>query len=230
MDVVGADRRAPSGAVVVLGVNTDDLGDHRPGQKAAAGSGRRVPARRGRVRQGRRTTSVAPFRAAHVGQAGGGVPRQPHPVRHGGDRGAARSHRPGRSGAAPPGSASGSGPSLRRHGATGSRTGRHPHGARPARGGRGRRASPPATDTSRSTSRGSGAATSTTEPTGCRAVRWKVCHDCSVIGFTPGRPSPTCCAMNVTRAGGPTPSCWRSRAVASRWPPRLPERSTSNST
>lgn len=31
------------GATVVLGVNTDDLGDHRPGQQAAAGAGARFP-------------------------------------------------------------------------------------------------------------------------------------------------------------------------------------------
>jgi uncharacterized protein len=34
---------AAAGAVVVLGVNVDDLGDHRPGQEAAAGRGARFP-------------------------------------------------------------------------------------------------------------------------------------------------------------------------------------------
>ena len=34
---------APAGATVVLGVNTDDLGDYRPGQAAAAASGARFP-------------------------------------------------------------------------------------------------------------------------------------------------------------------------------------------
>ena len=33
----------PSGATVVLGVNLDDLGDHRPGQRAAAAAGRVFP-------------------------------------------------------------------------------------------------------------------------------------------------------------------------------------------
>ena len=33
----------PLGATVVLGVNVDDLGDHRPGQKAAAARGARFP-------------------------------------------------------------------------------------------------------------------------------------------------------------------------------------------
>lgn len=34
---------AAEGATVVLGVNTDDLGDHRPGQRAAAEAGARFP-------------------------------------------------------------------------------------------------------------------------------------------------------------------------------------------
>ncbi|MDA8075719.1 MAG: ATP-dependent sacrificial sulfur transferase LarE [Actinomycetota bacterium] len=34
---------ASAGAIVVLGVNTDDLGDYRPGQAAAAASGARFP-------------------------------------------------------------------------------------------------------------------------------------------------------------------------------------------
>lgn len=34
---------AAEGAAVVLGVNTDDLGDHRPGQRAAAEAGARFP-------------------------------------------------------------------------------------------------------------------------------------------------------------------------------------------
>ena len=37
---------------MVLGVNLDDLGDHRPGQRAAPDAGRRVPARRRRLHQG----------------------------------------------------------------------------------------------------------------------------------------------------------------------------------
>ena len=45
---------------------------------------RRVPARRRRVHQGRRARGVAAARAAHVGQAGGGLPGQPRPVRDGG--------------------------------------------------------------------------------------------------------------------------------------------------
>jgi uncharacterized protein len=42
MDVVGP-VAAESGATVILGVNLDDLGDHRPGQRAAAEAGARFP-------------------------------------------------------------------------------------------------------------------------------------------------------------------------------------------
>jgi uncharacterized protein len=42
MDVLGPLARAES-ATVVLGVNLDDLGDHRPGQEAAASRGARFP-------------------------------------------------------------------------------------------------------------------------------------------------------------------------------------------
>ena len=42
MDVVGPIARA-EGATVVLGVNLDDLGDHRPGQRAAAEAGAEFP-------------------------------------------------------------------------------------------------------------------------------------------------------------------------------------------
>jgi len=42
MDVVGPVAQS-AGATVVLGVNVDDLGDHRPGQQAAAERGARFP-------------------------------------------------------------------------------------------------------------------------------------------------------------------------------------------
>jgi uncharacterized protein len=42
MDVVGP-MAAAEGATIVLGVNLDDLGDHRPGQKAADERGARFP-------------------------------------------------------------------------------------------------------------------------------------------------------------------------------------------
>ena len=44
MDVAGAIAAAlPEGATIVLGVNCDDLGEHRPGQRAAAERGARFP-------------------------------------------------------------------------------------------------------------------------------------------------------------------------------------------
>lgn len=42
MDVLGP-RAATEGATVILGVNIDDLGDHRPGQEAAAEAGAAFP-------------------------------------------------------------------------------------------------------------------------------------------------------------------------------------------
>jgi pyridinium-3,5-biscarboxylic acid mononucleotide sulfurtransferase len=43
MDVLGPVADAAAGATVVLGVNRDDLGDHRPGQEAAADRGATFP-------------------------------------------------------------------------------------------------------------------------------------------------------------------------------------------
>jgi uncharacterized protein len=43
MDVLGPVADAAAGATVVLGVNVDDLGDHRPGQEAAAARGAAFP-------------------------------------------------------------------------------------------------------------------------------------------------------------------------------------------
>lgn len=43
MDALGPVANAAGSATVVLGVNVDDLGDHRPGQKAAAERGARFP-------------------------------------------------------------------------------------------------------------------------------------------------------------------------------------------
>ena len=153
----------PSGATVVLGVNLDDLGDHRPGQQAAAERGRGVPAGRGRASP--RPWCARPRRAprpAHLGQAGGRVP---------GLAGALR-HRRSRSTC----SAGSSGP-RRRCAALGfvELRVRHyddtgpPRGARrrpgrrrrPARRGRRRGAAAPATATSPSTSRACARATST---------------------------------------------------------------------
>ena len=99
----GRTARSPAdgehaGATVVLGVNLDDLGDHRPGQSAAAAAGRGVPARRRRVHQGRRAPVLARARPAHLGQAGGGVPRVPGAVRFARDRRRPQPRRAGRGG------------------------------------------------------------------------------------------------------------------------------------
>ena len=83
LDVLGP-VAAADGATVVLGVNVDDLGEHRPGQRAAAERGADVPAGRGRVHQGRRAGGVAAPRPAHVGQAGRRLPGLAHPLRDAG--------------------------------------------------------------------------------------------------------------------------------------------------
>ena len=99
--------RGRVGATVVLGVNVSDLGDHRPGPGRRRGGGRRLSAGRGGVHQGRHPALVAGPRPAHLGQAGGGVPRLPPALRHSGDARppAAPSRRPRRR-CAPSGSAS----------------------------------------------------------------------------------------------------------------------------
>ena len=89
----------PTAATVVLGVNLDDLGDHRPGQRAASERGRRVPAGRGRVHQGRR-----PCRSRSASACARGTSRRLRAsprgaLRHGGDgRGPAQPGRAGRGG------------------------------------------------------------------------------------------------------------------------------------
>ena len=83
------------GAVVVLGVNLDDLGDHRPGQVAAAERGARFPVGLGRAHQRRRAGRVAPARTTDVGQARRGLPGVAPALRHAGDpRHAERRWRP----------------------------------------------------------------------------------------------------------------------------------------
>ncbi len=182
MDVLEPIARAEQ-AVIVLGVNIDDLGDHRPGQKAAEDAGAEFPlvtagfdkadVRRASRHLGLRTwdkpaaaclASRIPYGTAVTVGLLGRI-----------DRAEAALHRLG--------SASGPGPSLRRHGAPRGRTGRHPR--RWSRNAP--RSSPrcgrPATATSRSTSRVSGAATSTIDSVpprvlvgtreARRAVRWK---------------------------------------------------------
>ena len=54
---------------LVYGANMDDLGDHRPGMKAARRARRARAADRGRAVEGGDPRSLARARAAHVGQA-----------------------------------------------------------------------------------------------------------------------------------------------------------------
>ena len=74
-----------AGATVVLGVNVDDLGDHRPGQRAAAERGAAFPlVDAGFTKADVRAASTR-LGLRDVGQAGGGLPRLPAALRHAGD-------------------------------------------------------------------------------------------------------------------------------------------------
>ena len=104
-----------SGSVVVLGVNVDDLGDHRPGQRARGARGPVPPGRR-RVHQVRRAGVLPEARPAHLGQAGRGVPRVPYPLWDPGDRRPAPLGRPRRVGPPRPRRPPGPGAASRHHG------------------------------------------------------------------------------------------------------------------
>ena len=130
-------------ATVVLGVNVDDVdpwrGDHRPGQRAALEAGAAFPLvvagfTKAEVREASRT-----HRTADVGQAGGGVPRQSHPVRDGGVSRRAVEGRAGRGGVAVAGVPAGARAPLRRHRPHRGRAGRPGARARRAGGDRRRR-------------------------------------------------------------------------------------------
>ena len=88
MEAVGP-LAAADGATVVLGVNVSDLGDHRPGQAAAAAAGAVFPlVEAGFTKDDIRHWSRA-ARAAHLGQAGRGLPGLAPALRHAGDARAA---------------------------------------------------------------------------------------------------------------------------------------------
>ena len=78
MDVV-APIAAAERATVVLGVNVDDLGDHRPGQRAAAEAGAAFPLVAAGFTKADVRAASRGDRPADVGQAGGRLPRQPDP-------------------------------------------------------------------------------------------------------------------------------------------------------
>ena len=115
-----------------------------------------LPAGGGRLHQGRRPRLLAAPRPADLGQAGGGLPGVPHPLRHARDPGAARLGGPGGGGAAGPRVRRPAGAAPRRRGPGGGARGRPPagHGAPPGGGRGGARA--PATPSWPSTSRASG--------------------------------------------------------------------------
>ena len=70
--------------------------DFRPGQERSPRTGRAQPAGRGRPHQGGHPHPFPPARAAHLGQAGHGLPGLAHSLRHAGDGGGPEQHRPGR--------------------------------------------------------------------------------------------------------------------------------------
>ena len=69
-------------AEVLLGTNLDDLGDHRPGLRAADERGARHPLVDAGLHQGRRAGAVARAGAADLGQAAAGLPVVAIPLRH----------------------------------------------------------------------------------------------------------------------------------------------------
>ena len=111
-DRAGGRRRPPSPS----GVNLDDLGDHRPGQQAAAERGAVFPLVDGRVHQGRRAGGVQGPRPADLGQAGGGLPGLEGSLRHPGHPGYAPLGGRRRISAAGAGLPAAPGPPLRRDG------------------------------------------------------------------------------------------------------------------
>ena len=72
---------ARASGTLVYGANMDDLGDHRPGMKAAAEHGVRAPLIEAALTQGGDPRPVARARAAHVGQALVRLPVLALPVR-----------------------------------------------------------------------------------------------------------------------------------------------------
>ena len=92
--------RAEGIAAVLDGFNADDLGDHRPGHRAAQERRVRSPlAEAGFTKEEVRAWSEA-YGAADVGEAADGVPRLAHPLRHAGHARAARRGRARGGGAA----------------------------------------------------------------------------------------------------------------------------------
>ena len=157
--------RSPTadGARIVLGVNVDDLGDHRPGQRAASEAGASFPLVAAGFTKADVRAASRRARPAHVGQAGRRLPGQPGAVRDGRVRRRAVGRRAGRGRAAPRSgstrSASATTATRRASRSTWSISSGCWPLARPSSPASG----VPATATSRSTSRASGPATSTAD-------------------------------------------------------------------
>ena len=125
------------GLALAVGTNTDDLGDHRPGQRAAAAHGVLTPLVAAGLSKARGPPGVPPPRPAHRRQAGRGLPGLPDRLRGPGHPGPPV---PGRAGRGPaalvrPGPAPG--PRPRRPGPGGG------PGRGPGRPGRARAPGPP---------------------------------------------------------------------------------------
>ena len=69
---------------MVLGVNVSDLGDHRPGQAAAAGAGAAFPLVAAGFTKDDIRALVPAARPAHLGQARRRLPGLPPALRHAG--------------------------------------------------------------------------------------------------------------------------------------------------
>ena len=81
--------------VMVSGANLDDLGDYRPGLKAAAEHRVRHPLQEAGFTKADVRLLAAALGAAQLGQTGVALPVEPAGSRRGGN---ARTHRPGRGG------------------------------------------------------------------------------------------------------------------------------------
>ena len=160
MDVVEPLARS-EGATVVLGVNLDDLGDHRPGQPAAAARGARFPLvdagfTKASVREWSRRIGLRTWDKPAAACLASRVPYGT-PVTVGTLRSVARAE----SALRRLGLRRAPGPPPRRRGPDRGPRGRPRHGRRATRRRRRRRAGRPGTPSSRSTSRGSAPAAST---------------------------------------------------------------------
>ena len=139
MDALEPLAAADGGAAVALGVNLDDLADHRPGQRAALERRAVFPLVDAGFTKAEVRACSRRFGSAHLGQARRRVPGLPRALRDRGVGARPVPHRSGRVGPAPPRLPGGAGPPLRPHRAHRGPRRRAGAGAGvPRRGGRGR--------------------------------------------------------------------------------------------